>query len=1823
MRKKTGIRTMALGMAALLTVSGSNLTVLATTGEIESSSDRSVMTVSGNDSAGGTAGNGETITGEEGNTVSGGNAGIRLSGNEKLPSPILITEVVPNTKNLNGSDAYEYYELCNVSDRDINMDDYNIVYVNGNKRTVWKGDVSVIPANSSMLVWVKNAKNQELTKADFYTYYSLTDGLVAQVSCDGMSNSGIRSMTVETKTGKLLSTVTYNAADSNGGKLDEDEAVAYKYIGEQVQPVYDQTPTPFAAEISGNYSLPEAVPDAFVKAVSESRMNADSSLTVTVTDTNLDIQNIISGTITVQGADSYSLTYDENGQLSGNIPGGEVKELESFTYTVSVFDGVNTATSAPQTVEVLSGNADAFKAPALVLTEILPDSSNIDGADAYEFIELYNNSNREINLKDYKLYYHYPTDGSDVVWWETDGDKFLEAGQALVFWVKNGKNDNLTRDDFNRKFGTSLEEGQLIEISCGGMANGSPRGLRICSNVKDDIDFITYNMTDVDDTTADKSITYRNTYADGSFRTVMTSNSQIPTPGTITDVEKPDYQAVLTVPSDAPVLEDRTAESFTNETETLTFELKAGSAETTIKTVRLYLKYNDREAFECYNLFRSYEDYFAKSLTNVDLLNKKSFTYYFEVSDGFSVIRTKEKTIENTSISQTGLFSLADGEMITGSRQVIACGDSLFIDGNRIEETVPSINGAGKIAFDASQTDVFFKNAVAVGDNVIGIFNEGTYDQWRTYVYDIDAELYDADSKTITVAFHAGNKANALEHNIENNDDFVLKNIRMVLPGGETLYPASYQAKKGLGAVEHDGLDDQSMQDVTITSQEKEIQIGDGTSKYEILYVTFDVPQKEFCAVRYLWETAASADSISQTADGMHTISNGSNTINVTVDNTAPVITANVEEGREYHSGSIEVNVADAGSGVDRTDIWLDGEKIETPYSFRAIDMEAGQHILSITASDVLGNTAERIITFSTPEESAEIGSEIKPADGAVVDGTPTFSVKVTDSTNDVMQVSFKRGERYELGDRNITKESGVSNVAGTAADIFDPESGNGFPYEIFTIDAGDITDETTVLNIKWSGTSNNLKTFLFAYNTVTGNWDKLDTEQSADGESMTLQGELVLKEYLSEGAVKVMVQNGEGYTPAQYGEAASADTNTEPRSNADDTPRSDYQFTFAVESDTQYYNEDYEGNPNKDVDGVYQYQLDIHNWVLANRERMNIQYLFHNGDIIDDEPNVPEWENADAAYRLLDDADFPYGLLAGNHDVGHLSGDYTKFSQYFGENRYIDNPWYGESYQDNRGHYDLITIDGIDFIMIFVGWGIGDEEIEWMNQVLAQYPERKAILNFHEYLLASGGMGEEPQRIHDEVVAKNDNVCMVLSGHYHNAYTRVDTFTKEDGTERKVYNLLFDYQGLPQGGLGYMRLMHFDTVNDKMIVRTYSPSLNDYDAQKSAISNEGNSYVVPNASINGEENFEISFADLGIVSQVKKLDTTGLSVNFYGNEMIGTVKEVVSGTCAEYEWTNAPTGKTGWYAEVTDENGGLTRTGVQYVTISEKKIPTEPTEPTVPTESQEPTVPTEPNKPVDLEKPAESDDDTPASGSTASEPEVDWNKVTNDVRVQTDAQSGGINLDVVAGSNIVVPASTLASLKDKKQSKENVTLALHTGEGVTFSLSSVNMTANANSSMNLTVRSGQLHVSTEQVAEKTRGAITAKQISMVDHSNFGMVVNLHLNMGAENSGKFANLYRYNDANGRLEYAGSFRIVKNGQAMFGLTKGAEYLVTVTNARPNEKMTAGNGTSHRVERGDSLSKIAARYGMSVLQLLALNPDIHDANKIIVGQNVRVR
>ena len=60
---------------------------------------------------------------------------------------------------------------------------------------------------------------------------------------------------------------------------------------------------------------------------------------------------------------------------------------------------------------------------------------------AYEFIEIYNNTNQNINFKDYKIQYRYGTDPeTDVIWESIPNDFVIPAKGTVVFWIINDKN---------------------------------------------------------------------------------------------------------------------------------------------------------------------------------------------------------------------------------------------------------------------------------------------------------------------------------------------------------------------------------------------------------------------------------------------------------------------------------------------------------------------------------------------------------------------------------------------------------------------------------------------------------------------------------------------------------------------------------------------------------------------------------------------------------------------------------------------------------------------------------------------------------------------------------------------------------------------------------------------------------------------------------------------------------------------------------------------------------------------------------------------------------------------------------------------------------------------------------------------------------------------------------------------------------------------------------------------------------------------------------------------------------------------------------------
>ena len=251
------------------------------------------------------------------------------------------------------------------------------------------------------------------------------------------------------------------------------------------------------------------------------------------------------------------------------------------------------------------------------------------------------------------------------------------------------------------------------------------------------------------------------------------------------------------------------------------------------------------------------------------------------------------------------------------------------------------------------------------------------------------------------------------------------------------------------------------------------------------------------------------------------------------------------------------------------------------------------------------------------------------------------------------------------------------------------------------------------------------------------------------------------------------------------------------------------------------------------------------------------------------------------------------------------------------------------------------------------------------------------------------------------------------------------------------------------------------------------------------------------------------------------------------------------------------------------------------------------------------------------------SNDNGSDSAGTSSTPEtVNWNEVSSSVqdKVTEIAQNPAIatvNMNVVCTGEVQVPQKVLNTIKGT-----NVTVAFHSGNGVAMSISGQdlkNKDLSKIQNIDLTVDQTSNIIPANVVVAKT--SAPTRQLAIKDTGSFGVNVNIHVNVGKENAGKTANLYRYNAEKGRLEYCGSFTVTSNGQSMFALKRGGNYLVTVTERRPSESVWFAEG-NYIVKAGDTLSKIAQRNHMTLTELLRRNAQITNRNLIKVGQRLNL-
>ncbi len=429
----------------------------------------------------------------------------------------------------------------------------------------------------------------------------------------------------------------------------------------------------------------------------------------------------------------------------------------------------------------------------------------------------------------------------------------------------------------------------------------------------------------------------------------------------------------------------------------------------------------------------------------------------------------------------------------------------------------------------------------------------------------------------------------------------------------------------------------------------------------------------------------------------------------------------------------------------------------------------------------------------------------------------PLMVGAATQTTYAVEALSFTAGYasttdgELDLSDVQAYDAAEIHNLQYTS-DYTELASASGIPYQVFDVDLAGKTSGDVVIH--YSGaTKDGERVAVRAYNVTTAAWDTLGT-------------------FIGTGEVSATI-NAATYNDGGVAHVAAVLDYETNGSNS-----------MIWSTDPQHYTK---------FEDLHEYYYTIYQYAASEYVKGNVGYILTTGDLVDDLPQTRQaayqWGVADRAMSYVEAVGMPNGLVSGNHDVGTFNAldysagdapvDYSMFAKTFPASRYENERWYGGSLNNNTSHYDLITIGNVDFLVMFLGYGVEatDETIVWANEVLKTYSHRTAIIATHEYLDAlNAEYNNRGQLMFDAIVDPNPNVKMVVCGHDDGSLCRETVAS--DG--RVVYELLADYQfveaedpsfyanehyiGKVSGccGDGYIRKL---TVNgDTLSSITYSP---------------------------------------------------------------------------------------------------------------------------------------------------------------------------------------------------------------------------------------------------------------------------------------------------------------------------------------------------------------------------------------------------------------
>ncbi|RJR15356.1 hypothetical protein C4579_02365, partial [Candidatus Microgenomates bacterium] len=283
----------------------------------------------------------------------------------------------------------------------------------------------------------------------------------------------------------------------------------------------------------------------------------------------------------------------------------------------------------------------------------------------------------------------------------------------------------------------------------------------------------------------------------------------------------------------------------------------------------------------------------------------------------------------------------------------------------------------------------------------------------------------------------------------------------------------------------------------------------------------------------------------------------------------------------------------------------------------------------------------------------------------------------------------------------------------------------------------------------------------------------------------------------------------------------------------------SENSFSIVVLPDTQKYAENY---PH-----IYDAQT---TWIKDVKDTLNIQFVLHEGDIVEDPLNLTQWQRAKASMDILDGV-VGYFPTVGNHDMPNSSNrNTTNYNAYFPYSKFSPRPEFGGVFEANKmdNAYYYFSAGGINFIVLSLEFGPRDAVLDWANSVLESHLDRKAILVTHDYIDDDNtihGSGPSPSygpdnpvygltdyntgfQIWEKLVRKHPNLLFTFSGHVH-LDDGAGTLVSTGDYGNRVYQMMANYQHYVNGGNGYLRFIEINPLQKLVKVSTYSPYLDQF----------------------------------------------------------------------------------------------------------------------------------------------------------------------------------------------------------------------------------------------------------------------------------------------------------------------------------------------------------------------------------------------------------